>query len=129
MNLNTKQGQAWVGGEPASAEALEKLLESGYAWWVNDSYWLLMPYKMRDDGVVLTHAGLEANQGGTWDKVLLTFEGVGLTPKDKYWVFVNRKTGLVDRWEFVLKGADTPPCPSSGTAGSPTARSSSPTSG
>ncbi len=111
MNLHTKQGKAWVGGEPASGEALEKLLESGYAWWVNDSYWLLMPYKMRDDGVVLTDAGLEAGQGGSWEKVLLTFEGVGLTPKDKYWVFVNRKTGLVDRWEFVLKGADTPPVP------------------
>lgn len=111
MNLHTKQGKAWVGGEPATGEALEKLLESGYAWWVNDSYWLLMPYKMRDDGVVLTDAGLEAGQGGTWEKVLLTFEGVGLTPKDKYWVFVNRKTGFVDRWEFVLKGADTPPVP------------------
>ena len=111
MNLWTKQGKAWVGGEPVSGEALEKLLESGYAWWVNDSYWLLMPYKLRDDGVVLTDAGIEAGQTGTWEKVLLTFEGVGLTPKDKYWVFVNRKTGLVDRWEFVLKGADTPPVP------------------
>ena len=111
MNLHTRQGKAWVAGEPASAEALEALLESGYAWWTNDSYWLLMPYKMRDDGVVLTDAGLEAGQSGTWEKVLLTFEGVGLTPKDKYWVFVNRKTGLVDRWEFVLKGADTPPVP------------------
>jgi hypothetical protein len=109
MNLHTKQGKAWVGGEPASSEALEKLLESGYAWWVNDSYWLLMPYKLRDDGVALTYAGLEAEQLGTWDKVLLTFESVGLTPKDKYWVFVNRATGLVDRWEFVLKGADTAP--------------------
>ncbi len=109
MNLHTKQGQAWVGGEPASGDALEKLLESGYAWWVNDSYWLVMPYKLRDDGVVLTYAGLEAEQLGTWDKVLLTFEGVGLTPKDKYWVFVNRNTGLVERWEFVLKGADTAP--------------------
>ena len=111
LNLHTKQGKAWVGGEPASGEALAKLLESGHAWWVNDSYWLLMPYKMRDDGVVLTDAGLEAGQSGTWEKVLLTFEGVGLTPKDKYWVFVNRTTGLVDRWEFVLKGADTPPVP------------------
>ena len=41
----------------------------------------------------------------------MTFDGVGLTPKDKYWVFVNRKTNLVDRWEFVLKGTDTPPVP------------------
>jgi len=111
MNVHTKEGQAWVGGEPVDGEALESLLESGYAWWVNDAYWLLMPFKMRDPGVILSYAGLEAKQGQTWDKVLLTFEGVGLTPKDKYWVFVNRATGLVDRWEFVLKGADTPPVP------------------
>ncbi|MCG6926683.1 MAG: hypothetical protein LJF30_15400 [Acidobacteria bacterium] len=111
MNLSTKEGKAWVGGEPASGEALDGLLESGFAWWTNDTYWLLMPYKMRDDGVVLTYAGIEAGQSGTWEKVLLTFEDVGLTPKDKYWVFVNKKTGLVDRWEFVLKGADTPPVP------------------
>ncbi len=47
--------------------------------------------------------------GDTWDKVRLTFDSVGLTPKDKYWVFVNRKTGLVDRWDFVLKGEAKPP--------------------
>lgn len=109
MNVYTKKGQAWVAGEPASGEALEKLLESGYAWWVNDSYWLLMPYKLRDEGVTLTYSGIEAQQIGSWEKILLTFEGVGLTPKDKYWVFVNRATGLIDRWEFVLKGEDTPP--------------------
>jgi hypothetical protein len=111
MSLWTRKGQAWVGGEPAAGEELTKLLEAGYAWWTNDAYWLLMPYKMRDDGVTLGYAGLEAKQTGTWDKVLLTFESVGLTPKDKYWVFVNRKTDLVDRWEYVLKGEDAAPTP------------------
>jgi hypothetical protein len=111
MSLWTRKGQAWVGGEPASGEELEKLLQAGYAWWTNDAYWLLMPYKMRDDGVTLSYAGLEAKQSGTWDKVLLTFENVGLTPKDRYWVFVNRKTDLVDRWEYILKGEDTSPTP------------------
>jgi hypothetical protein len=111
MSLWTREGRAWIDGEPASEEELGTLLEAGYAWWTNDAYWLLMPYKMRDDGVTLSYAGLEAKQTGTWDKVLLTFENVGLTPKDRYWVFVNRKTHLVDRWEFVLKGADTPPVP------------------
>ena len=111
MSLWTKEGQAWVNGSPAEGDELKALLEAGYAWWVNDTYWLLMPYKLRDKGVTLSYAGLEAEQGQTWDKILLTFEGVGLTPKDKYWVFVNRKTDIVDRWEFVLKGADTPPVP------------------
>jgi hypothetical protein len=111
MNLNTKQGEATLAGQPLAGEELKKALEGAYAWWVNDSYWLVMPYKMRDPGVVLAHAGRAQQGEESWDKVLLTFENVGLTPKDKYWVFVNGKTGLVDRWEFVLKGEKTPPVP------------------
>jgi len=111
MNLNTKEGAATVAGTPLAGEELKKALETGYAWWVNDAYWLLMPYKMRDPGVVLAFAGTEKKGEDAWDKVLLTFEGVGLTPKDRYWVFVNAKSGLVDRWEFVLKGEKTPPVP------------------
>jgi hypothetical protein len=109
MNLNTKEGSATVGGRPLAGEELKGALETGYAWWVNDAYWLVMPYKMRDPGVVLALAGTEKKGEDAWDKVLLTFEGVGLTPKDRYWVFVNAKTSLVDRWEFVLKGEKTPP--------------------
>lgn len=104
MNVNTKQGAAWLDGRPAEGEALQKLLENGYATWVNDTYWLIMPYKLRDPGVRLALAGQEAG----CDKLLLTFEGVGLTPKDKYWVWVNQKTGLVDRWDYVLKGEKGP---------------------
>jgi len=111
MNLNSKEGAATVGGTPLAGDELKKALETGYAWWVNDAYWLLMPYKMRDPGVVLTLAGREKKGEDAWEKVLLTFEGVGLTPKDRYWVFVNARTGLVDRWEFVLKGEKTPPVP------------------
>jgi hypothetical protein len=109
MNLNTRQGSATVGGRILAGAKLTQALDTAYAWWVNDAYWLLMPFKMRDPGVVLTFAGREKSGDDAWDKVRLTFEGVGLTPKDRYWVFVNEKTGLVDRWEFVLKGAKTPP--------------------
>jgi hypothetical protein len=68
-----------------------------------------MPYKMMDPGVILAHDGELKEGDATWDKVRLSFEGVGLTPKDKYWAFVNRKTGLVDRWDFVLKGEQKAP--------------------
>jgi hypothetical protein len=111
MNVNTKEGQAWSDGKAADGEDKKKLLEMAYGAWVNDTYWLIMPYKMMDPGVILTYDG-EAKQGDTaWDKVRLTFDNVGLTPKDKYWAFVNRKTGLVDKWEFVLKGENKPPSP------------------
>jgi hypothetical protein len=111
MDLNTKQGSAAVGGAPVSGEALKQALDDAYAWWVNDTYWLLMPYKLRDPGVSLAYAGEEKKGQDAWDKLLLTFDGVGLTPKDKYWIWVNRASGLVDRWEFVLKGDKTAPVP------------------
>lgn len=111
MNVNTKEGQAALAGAPLAGDALKAALDTAYAWWVNDMYWLLMPYKMRDPGVTLAMAGHEEKGADSWDRVLLTFDNVGLTPKDKYWVYVNTKTGLVDRWEFVLKGEKTPPVP------------------
>jgi hypothetical protein len=108
MNLNTREGSAWVKGAPVAGDETKKLLEEAFALWTNDTYWLLMPYKMRDPGVILAYDGLEARDKERWDKVRLSFDGVGLTPKDKYWVYVNRRTHLVDRWDFVLEGESKP---------------------
>jgi hypothetical protein len=109
MNINTKDGDAWRKGKKLLGEEKKKELEEAFGAWTNDTYWLLMPYKLRDPGVNLAMAGEEKKDGKTWDKLLLTFDNVGLTPKDKYWVYVNRDTGLVDRWDFVLKGEQKPP--------------------
>ncbi len=109
MNLNTKEGDAWLKGTKLSGDARKKQLEDAFAAWTNDTYWLLMPYKLKDAGCKLALAGEEKKGAKTWDKLLLTFDNVGLTPKDKYWVYVNRETGLVDRWDFVLKGENKPP--------------------
>lgn len=109
MNVNTREGSAFVKGKKVEGEGLKKHLDDAYASWVNDTYWLVMPYKMKDPGVVLAYDGAETKGSDTWDKVRLTFDNVGLTPKDRYWVFVNRKTGMVDSWEFVLKGESKPP--------------------
>jgi hypothetical protein len=109
MNVNTKEGKAWLKGQPADPEKEKDLVQRAYGAWINDTYWLIMPYKMKDPGVILQYDGEEKGEGATWDKVLLSFDNVGLTPRDKYWAFVNRETGLVDRWDFVLRGETTPP--------------------
>jgi len=109
MDIDTREGRAWLKGEELGGDEVGKYLEQGYGVWVNDTYWLLMPYKMRDPGVVLALDGVEKEGDEAWDKVRLSFDNVGLTPKDKYWAYVNRKTGLVDRWDYVLKGEDKAP--------------------
>ena len=106
MNVNTRQGQAWKKGVKLAGADEKKMLEKGYGAWVNDTYWLLMPFKMRDPGVHLAWTGEAKNPAGDADKITLTFGEVGLTPKDRYVVYVNRNTHLVDRWDFVLQDGE-----------------------
>lgn len=103
QNLNTKQGEAWVDGKKQEGEAAKPWLERGYGAWVNDTYWLLMPYKLQDPGVNLTYEGRDQIDGRPYDKLHLRFQGVGLTPGDQYWAWINPETGLMDRWAYLLQ--------------------------
>ncbi|MCB1037446.1 MAG: hypothetical protein KDD47_26685 [Acidobacteria bacterium] len=103
LDLNTKEGRAWKNGEELQGEAAAEWLENAWGAWINDTYWLVMPYKLFDPGVDLVYKGTEEIDGTTYDKVRMTFEDVGLTPKDTYWVYFNPKTGLVDRWAYHLQ--------------------------
>jgi len=102
-NVNTKEGKAWLDGKPLDGDKAKEALENAYGAWVNDTYWLIEPYKLRDPGVNLAYDGEEAIDGKTYDKLALSFGKVGLTPGDRYWVYVNRDTGLVDRWAYILQ--------------------------
>ena len=48
MNINTKAGRASLKGAELHGEEAKEYLEQGHAVWVNDTYWLLMRYKMKD---------------------------------------------------------------------------------
>ena len=103
LNLNSREGKAWLNGEPVGGEELDQWLERAWSAWINDTYWLFMPYKLMDPGVNLSHDGVETIDGNTYDKLKLTFEQVGLTPGDTYWAWINRETGLMDQWAYVLQ--------------------------
>lgn len=96
-------GKVFVNGEPMEGEARREWLQNAYAYWINDTYWLVMPYKLQDPGVHLASEGTEEIDGQTYDVMRLSFDQVGLTPGDRYWAYVNRDTGLMDRWAFHLQ--------------------------
>lgn len=96
-------------GNAIEGDSLKKLIRRAQALWTNDSYWFLMPYKLRDPGVTLKYDGEAEQDGRKYDRLALSFESVGMTPGDHYWVFVNPKTHRVERWEYVLQGQQPPP--------------------
>lgn len=114
MNTNTKQGKAWKNGVEATDTALADFLTLGYRRFINDTYWLLMPLKSMDPGVKRENVGERTDScGRTWDVVKLTFEKVGLTPGDTYWMWVNRDTGVVEEWDMKLEGSNPNDSPTS----------------
>lgn len=110
LDLDTGKGRAWSGGREVEGDDLGSMLTAGMGAWINDSYWLVMPYKLKDTGVTLGYFGEGKTEAGNDADILsLTFEGVGVTPENKYRVWVGRESGLVEQWAFFPTAADPVP--------------------
>lgn len=111
VNIHTLKGKVKKDGEILThPDSLSKYLQIGKEAWINDSYWLVMPFKLKDSGVKLTYVAQQKDEEGTLCDVLqLTYENVGVTPENKYQVWVNSKTNLISQWSFYSKYDDTEP--------------------
>ena len=112
FTLRDRKGKSFTDGLlDTDSTNIANIIQMGYERWVNDTYWIMMPFKLRDPGTHLKYDRSERSADGTdYDVLELTFDkGVGLTSDDHYWLFVNKKTHLIDRWEFVLTGQKPPP--------------------
>lgn len=111
MNLEDKSGTASRGDiNFTKADSLDIFLKKGMGWWINDSYWLVMPYKLKDSGVTLKYIGKDTTQIGRKSDVLeLTFADVGVTPDNKYLVYVDDSSRLVTQWDFYTNSQDSLP--------------------
>jgi hypothetical protein len=112
MNVGTRQGNVWAAGEPVGDEQqAREYLDRGHKIWINDSYWMFMPYKLLDPGVTLRYAGERALEDGRAADVLdLTFDaGVGYTPQNRYEVLVARDSGLIEAWSFFAEADEKEP--------------------
>lgn len=110
-NLHEGSGQAWRDGVPVTdADSLAHHLDRAQAAWINDSYWLVMPYKLKDSGVTLRYVGEGMMDDGLPAHILdLTFAGVGRTPQNRYQIWVDIHTNLVRQWSFYREAGDSEP--------------------
>jgi hypothetical protein len=102
VNLSPLTGKVWVKGqELPPGDSLNNMLKRGKSIWINDSYWLVMPFKLKDSGVTLKYLGEDTLQTGLPCNVLqLTFENVGDTPQNKYQIYVDLADNLVKQWAY-----------------------------
>jgi outer membrane lipoprotein-sorting protein len=111
VNINTLKGKVYENGTLVKDEAKANgLLEKGKNWWINDSYWLVMPWKLQDPGVNLTYVKTDKLPSGTTVDILqLTFSAVGVTPENKYWLYVDKEDHLIKQWAYYKNFNDAEP--------------------
>ena len=91
---------------------MKAALAEAYGRGVNDTYWLLMPFKALDPGVKLAFEGERKLEGATFNVFRLTFDKVGLTPGDTYWAWVNTVSHRMEVWSYHLQGTPAEQAPS-----------------
>lgn len=111
LNLKDMTGSVQINGvthnEP---DSLKKYLNRGKSTWINDSYWLVMPFKMKDSGVTLKYLGKKENKlGVTCEAVKMTFKAVGDTPNNAYVVYISPSSWLITQWDYYENTNDAAP--------------------
>ena len=111
LNMDDMSGKVWKSGEEMqSPDSLTKYLDRAKRIWINDSYWLVMPFKLKDSGVTLTYVGEDTTQTGVKaDLVRLTFEGVGVTPQNAYNVWIDYDNKLIQQWAYFSDATNEEP--------------------
>ncbi len=110
-NIFTHQGKIKLDGEEVThPDSIKKYTEMAESMWINDAYWLFMPFKLKDSQTTLKYLDVDTAEGGIYSHVLqLTFNDIGDTPENKYWVYVDTTTMLVNQWSYFSTASDSLP--------------------
>lgn len=99
------------GEEVTQPDSLAKYLRAANSMFINDSYWLVQPFKLKDSGVTLKYVGEEVDpqENRPSEVIELTFVGVGDTPGNRYRIFIDKENHRFNTWQFFRNAADAEP--------------------
>ncbi|MCB4809071.1 hypothetical protein LG651_12505 [Tamlana sp. 62-3] len=97
---NLSKSKAYTNNIPQSGENATKLIKKATTLFNNDSFWLVAPFKVFDDGVERRLVKTETNG----DALLVSYTSGGSTPGDSYlWIFdENGKPKAFKIWASIL---------------------------
>lgn len=101
LNLKTNEGKVSVNGrEITDRDSLSLRSIEARRFWINDSYWLFMPFKLKDAGATIKYLGEDISLKGERCNVIeLKHDQRGA--QHKYLIFVDLKDNLVKQWAFL----------------------------
>ena len=111
VDLEKDKGRVFNKGvEYTQPDSIAKYVERGKSIWINDSYWLVLPFKLKDSGVTLKYMGQDTTTNGrAAQKLSLTFSEVGRTPQNKYYVYIDDSLKMVTQWDYFPNASDKEP--------------------
>ncbi len=111
-NVFTHKGKIKVDGEELMGpdSLVDHYAQMAESMWINDAYWLFMPFKLKDSKTTLKYLAIDTTENGIYShKMELTFNAIGDTPENKYWVYVDTSSMLVNQWAYFDKNLDSIP--------------------
>lgn len=111
LNITNDMGRVFRNGEElTNPDSVMKYVRQSKLNWIHDSFWLLMPFKLKDPGITLKYIGDEPTQAGKpADALQLTFKSAPTTLGSKYKLWVDKKSRLIIQWAQYAKPIDTDP--------------------
>lgn len=100
IDLKNSTGKVWIKDvKIVDVDSLIELVNRGKNIWVNDSYWLFMPFKLKDKGITLKYLGEDTILVGDKCNVLELTKADGAVPV-RYQVYVDLRDNLVKQWAY-----------------------------
>ncbi|GAB2602390.1 hypothetical protein [Spirosoma areae] len=111
FNSTNDMGRVYRDGEELTQpDSVAKYVRLGKRDWLNDAYWLLMPFKLKESGVTLRYLGYDLTQERKpADALQVTFKPGTAMAGGKYKLWVDKKSHLVTQWAYYPKLTDTQP--------------------
>ena len=108
LNMSTGQGRFWYAdNEVLDPEVKKDKMRKAKSIWINDMYWLFMPFKLNDPGVEILYLREDTlDSGQDCSLFSLTFSDVGDTPENKYDIYVDHSDHLIKKWGFYEKNTN-----------------------
>lgn len=93
LNPENKSGIVYSGKKELTKNK-QQYLDQAFKYFVNDSFWLIAPFKARDPGTIRKVVDYKGN-----DALLIQYSSGGVTPGDTYLWILNEE-GVPTAWKF-----------------------------